>query len=67
MQELPENEQLTPEQQTQVLKLQSFMTKFKDAIENWCESHPIGVKPPIVWNDYYQDFIWLNRKQRRDK
>ncbi len=49
------------------LKLDRYLLKFKDRIEAWKQSHPEQVPPPIFYDSDYQDWVWLNRDQRRQR
>lgn len=49
------------------LKYQNYLINFKDRIKAWEASHPNHIKPPIVYDSDSSDYIWLNRKLRRER
>lgn len=64
-----ENQELTPDQQEQLLKLKTYLINNAARIEQWAKAHSkqsaIASNPPIYWNPFTREFYWKNRKARR--
>jgi len=46
--------------------LNAFLVNNKDRVEMWMKAHSKARRQlPIVWVEQTQQFVWLNRKQRR--
>lgn len=53
------------------MKLRRFLLKFDSRVKMWAEAHSkepdVASNPPVYWDEYLKDFIWINRETRRMK
>ncbi len=62
--QLEEQQPISPEQQEQLDQLKLFMIENVDRVNQWYKAHaPNKPMPPVAWNG--TEFIWVNRKTRR--
>lgn len=60
--------QISPEQQYQLVALKAFLINNADRVKQWVDAHEKdGLKDryPIIWDERRREFQWLNRAQRR--
>ncbi len=53
-------------QEEKDLKYNNFLINFSSRVEQWKKSNG-NVAIPLYWDSSLNDFIWLNRAQRRYK